>query len=398
MSPDKSKIYRSSKSKEVRENINKRLAFKRKIDRIQKFSAEDLNKSSYFLPSSDRYKEHNWTRLISEGVLVDTGYDGEPIASYVIGTGVIKSMYDNLSKDFVGFINKDHERSIYLGTFTKDDLRLVEIENGRFALDVNVRLDHQLNAVADLLREDQHRAISVELGLEDATLISASELGIKIDEDDFDYPVVLVNKATLQGYGVVRSPKDPNAYNEELLSSEQKGDKMAELDKKVDIEAEEEKKTEAINIDDKKEELADVEFKTDENSDEKELESEKDNTSDEPEESKNESTDEPNKAEDKSADEPHDLVATGSNLSKLGEAIDQLKATITEKDEKIAELERKLSEQSIANMSTEEVTARLLARATICAKTQSEGAKLSASEANSAEQIVESVQKAFANL
>lgn len=382
-----SNIFDSSQSREVQRSIRKRRNFKKEVDKVQKFSAVSQNKVLH-ATVAEFSEEDKWTRLIEEGVLVDEDQAGNSVASYVIGTGVIKRMYNQMPDDFEGYIDKDHIRAIYLGTFTKNDLRLVPIENNRYALDVRVNLDHQLNAVADLLREDQYRAISVDLGINDADVVMASELGEEAMDGGYDYPVIHITDASLHGYAVVRNPKDPNAYNDFLLNFE--------TNKGVDMTTNDEKATEALQA--AEEEKVEVTQAEEENNvEEKTLEATTETI--EEEDTENEGEEVSKEVEKDNDDElPEEVNASTSKLEELGEAINQLKAQITEKDARIAALEKKLSAESIAHMSVEEQIGRLIASATVAQKSEAEGSKTTTPEANNIESRAESISAAFASL
>lgn len=75
-------------------------------------------------------------RLLDEGTVVMA--DGSP--HFIIMNGTIKKWYDNLAEDFVGTINKAHAdfRSdpLLYGEWTKKDLTIVDIGDGRVGVDV----------------------------------------------------------------------------------------------------------------------------------------------------------------------------------------------------------------------------------------------------------------------
>lgn len=101
-------------------------------------------------------------RLLDEGaVLYDSGE-----VRFFIKRGAIKEFYENLSDDYVGAIKLGHigivTMPILLGTWTKEDLTLVHIENDRYALDVELRLNEELNIVKDLKSLDYTLGTSAE--------------------------------------------------------------------------------------------------------------------------------------------------------------------------------------------------------------------------------------------
>ena len=72
----------------------------------------------------------------------------------------------NLTDDFVGTVNLGHTdfatHPYILGEFTKNDLTIVDIENDRKALDVNLRLDEDSTFVKELRRQPYDIGVSAE--------------------------------------------------------------------------------------------------------------------------------------------------------------------------------------------------------------------------------------------
>lgn len=179
----------------------------------RQFSLEGTNFSS-----SLKTEGENWCRLIDEGVVVDNSFfSDEPIAYAVIRKGVLKKWYESLTDDFVGTIDKDHNRSIDLGQFTKDDLRLVELEDGRYAIDANVKLDQELYAVKDLLKMNNRTALSVEMFVNADEYATAEK--VTGDEAQGKYLVPLIDDLKIEGYAVCLAPKSANSYKDGLLEN-----------------------------------------------------------------------------------------------------------------------------------------------------------------------------------
>ena len=105
-----------------------------------------------------------WVPLLDEGAVVDAY--GE--VDFFIMRGALRAFYDELSSDHVGVIKMGHldfisQFPIVLGEWTKSDLRLVELDNGREGLEVNVKLNRDLNIVQDLLKMPYTLGISAEV-------------------------------------------------------------------------------------------------------------------------------------------------------------------------------------------------------------------------------------------
>ena len=104
-------------------------------------------------------------RLLDEGMIVTA--DGQP--DFYIAKGAINDYLEAFPDDIVGTINLGHmpfaNFPIILGTWSKEDLSVVETEGGRVGLDVTFRLDTNLNIVQDLLRMPYDLGISSEVFL-----------------------------------------------------------------------------------------------------------------------------------------------------------------------------------------------------------------------------------------
>lgn len=105
-------------------------------------------------------------RLLDEGAVVYA--DG--IIDFYIEKGTLSAYYDSLSDDYVGTINLGHmnfaEYPKILGTWTKKDLHLVDIGDGRQALDVDLHLNYEISDVRDLTLMPFDVAVSAEFSYE----------------------------------------------------------------------------------------------------------------------------------------------------------------------------------------------------------------------------------------
>lgn len=112
-------------------------------------------------------EEHVQTvRLLDEGTV--TYSDGS--INFYIEKGTLADYYNNLSDDYEGTINLGHmafaEYPKILGTWTKKDLHLVDIGDGRQALDVDLRLNYEISDVRDLALMPYDVAVSAEFSYE----------------------------------------------------------------------------------------------------------------------------------------------------------------------------------------------------------------------------------------
>lgn len=147
--------------REIGESLDKRKKAKQIID-----SSTDLankrNKED-FATLSSRYSVTESVRLLDEGAIL---YDDGSVRMF-FEKGVIQKYVDSLSDDFVGYINLGHidlwSVPLNLGTWTKADLKVVDLENGRQGLEVTPNLNKDLNIVKDLLAQEIPLSVSVEV-------------------------------------------------------------------------------------------------------------------------------------------------------------------------------------------------------------------------------------------
>lgn len=383
----------------IKTDVKHRQAVKKKWDKHCKYSADEmeatLNGEELFatydaIEEFDVTKDDgNWIRLLDEGVVVDGG----DWVYAVIGKGVLKRFFDELPKDFSGYIDKDHFRAIYLGKYGKNDIKLIELPNDRYAIDVNLKLDKSLFAVQDLLKEGGHNAVSVEMFTkvrEYATVSKVTGMSEKDVKEKYgwDYLVPIIEDLTIPGFAVCEAPKNANSYKEGLLENasetEKEGEDMTLKDKKAleELKAKEAEKVNAAEAgaegEGKKEELG---------------EGEKGDTT------------EPENADAGGDTTEKDVPATGAQMSdeqfeQIKGAIAELKEQIVAKDAEIAELKAQLEEkketEKSATMSTSDRIAELLDFATAAAPTQGEGAGETTSNMNEAAKIEDFYRQGFA--
>lgn len=360
--PEMFKIPKDSEAVRTRKNVMSRQKLKKKWDKHCKWAAEGemgLSGTSFAI---DKFSEEqdNFVRLLDEGVVVEG--DGTPYA--VIAKGALKEWYDNLPRNFSGYINKDHISGLDLGKFSKENLRVVEIGDDRYGIDVNVKLDHELYATKDLLHQMNRKALSAEFYYEADEYVKAS---VVTGEDFPDwYLIPKINAVSIVGYAVVDNPKNANSYDENLLekaSSEERNDMPEELKAKLD----EEEKAEASASPDvvAPEDEAPVE-ETEAPAEEAEVEAPVEAEAEEPAE-ETEAEAEPE------AEEETDKVE--ASIEEIGKQLEAFKAEIAEKDAKIAELEAKLAAKDAQKEGFENKLAKLLNFATTDEPTPAESAE-----------------------
>lgn len=228
----------------IKDSLDRRKKGKAFYDNAITLSSVDKENHYVSVNLSSGYVENKPTRLIDEGAITYEG--GDDIRLY-IKKGAVQAFYDSLSSDYVGYINLAHiditSLPLNLGTWTKDDLTVVDIGDGRKGLDVNVKLNRELHIVQDLLKQEIPLSISAELR------------GTLDLESSFKFNAPFYNEIDIAGFSVVANPANVNSTGENLNS---KGDSEMNLWEKIlklSSENKEEKKNEALeNKEDEKEE------------------------------------------------------------------------------------------------------------------------------------------------
>lgn len=228
----------------IKDSLDRRKKGKAFYDNAITLSSVDKENNYVSVNLSSGYVENKPTRLIDEGAITYEG--GNDIRLY-IKKGAVQAFYDSLSSDYVGYINLAHidiaSLPLNLGTWTKDDLTVVDIGDGRKGLDVNVKLNRELHIVQDLLKQEIPLSISAELR------------GTIDFESSFKFNAPFYNEIEIAGFSVVANPANVNSTGENLNS---KGDSEMNLWEKIlklSSENKEEKKNEALeNKEDEKEE------------------------------------------------------------------------------------------------------------------------------------------------
>ena len=228
----------------IKDSLDRRKKGKAFYDNAITLSSVDKENHYVSVNLSSGYVENKPTRLIDEGAITYEG--GDDIRLY-IKKGAVQAFYDSLSSDYVGYINLAHidiaSLPLNLGTWTKDDLTVVDIGDGRKGLDVNVKLNRELHIVQDLLKQEIPLSISAELR------------GTLDLESSFKFNAPFYSEIEIAGFSVVANPANVNSTGENLNS---KGDSEMNLWEKIlklSSENKEEKKNEALeNKEEEKEE------------------------------------------------------------------------------------------------------------------------------------------------
>lgn len=299
----------------IKDSLDRRKKGKAFYDNAITLSSVDKENHYVSVNLSSGYVENKPTRLIDEGAITYEG--GDDIRLY-IKKGAVQAFYDSLSSDYVGYINLAHiditSLPLNLGTWTKDDLTVVDIGDGRKGLDVNVKLNRELHIVQDLLKQEIPLSISAELR------------GTLDFESSFKFNAPFYNEIEIAGFSVVANPANVNSTGENLNS---KGDSEMNLWEKIlklSSENKEEKKNEAL-----------------ENKEEEKEEKEPSKEEKTPE-SKEEGTE--NKEEAKKGEEALETVEMSKDdmekINKFMDAFEALSAKVEALETENAELKEKL--------------------------------------------------------
>ena len=299
----------------IKDSLDRRKKGKAFYDNAITLSSVDKENHYVSVNLSSGYVENKPTRLIDEGAITYEG--GNDIRLY-IKKGAVQAFYDSLSSDYVGYINLAHiditSLPLNLGTWTKDDLTVVDIGDGRKGLDVNVKLNRELHIVQDLLKQEIPLSISAELR------------GTLDLESSFKFNAPFYNEIEIAGFSVVANPANVNSTGENLNS---KGDSEMNLWEKIlklSSENKEEKKNEALeNKEEEKEEK-------EPSKEEKALESKEEGTE--------------SKEEDKKGEETLETVEMSKDdmekINKFMDAFEALSAKVEALETENAELKEKL--------------------------------------------------------
>lgn len=298
----------------IKDSIERRKKGKAFYDNAITLSSVDKENHYVSVNLSSGYVENKPTRLIDEGAITYEG--GDDIRLY-IKKGAVQAFYDSLSSDYVGYINLAHiditSLPLNLGTWTKDDLTVVDIGDGRKGLDVNVKLNRELHIVQDLLKQEIPLSISAELR------------GTLDLESSFKFNAPFYNEIEIAGFSVVANPANVNSTGENLNS---KGDSEMNLWEKIlklSSENKEENKNEALE--NKEEEKEEKEPSKEENT----LESKEEGTENE---------------EAKKGEETLETVEMSKDdmekINKFMDAFEALSAKVEALEQENAELKEKL--------------------------------------------------------
>jgi len=190
--------------KEIQKSLKTRKEAKKILD--ESINLSNLKDKELTMNLSNiGFVEGTTMRLLDEGALY---YEGGEEVRLFFEKGTIQAFYDTLSDDYVGYVNLAHlniwDLPLNLGTWTKQDLSIVDIGNGRVGLNVDVHLNEKLHIVQDLMAQEIPLSLSAELGL-----------GLDYEESQRQgYPCI--EKINIKGFSIVGNPANANSTSIDL--------------------------------------------------------------------------------------------------------------------------------------------------------------------------------------
>ena len=209
------------------ERTERRKKYKKKVDSMFNLSYKDDEKMS--LSMNIKKLSDTTIRLLDEGAIV-----GDEYIDFIIKKGTLQKYMDgrneylpNLEEGFVGSVNLGHldfaTFPFIIGEWTKADLSLVDIDDERKGLDVNLRLDSESMFVKELERQPYDIGIS-------------SEFYYHVDWESTDaIGYLVIDEVYIFAYGLVGECGNVNSSGLELKGeSDMTKDKLAELKAKME--------------------------------------------------------------------------------------------------------------------------------------------------------------------
>ena len=253
------------------ERTRRRKKVKRKMDSIIGLSYHDKDKRVMSVSMEAKKLSDDKARLIDEGY-IDNGFviKKGAMEKYLNGQNQYVRGWEfdgehwtqtevlNLNDDFEGHVNLGHidfaTFPYILGHFDRNDLSLVEVENDRHALDVQLHLDEESVFIKELRRQPFNIGISAEFwvheNVEDTQALS----------ETLGYYLPVFDEIYIFAYGLVGECGNVNSSGLELNTKEtvmpNEKTNIEELELGIDAEEQEE---EAIEL---SEDVVDIEEPT----------------------------------------------------------------------------------------------------------------------------------------
>ena len=349
------------------ERTRKRKKFKRKMDSIIGLSFHDKEKKVMSLTVEPKKLSDSKARLIDEGY-IDNGFvikkgtlekylngQNQYVRGYEYdGEGYHQTEVLNLTSDFVGTVNLGHMdfavMPYILGTWTKDDLTLVDIENDRKALDVQLHLDEESMFIKELKRQSHDIGISAEFWVHE------NEEDTEALSETLGYYLPVFDEIYIFAYGLVGECGNVNSSGLEL-----KGEPMEDVKDNIILtepKDEEELGVEEVEIPVEEEQIAEEEA-VEETAEEVE-DTESADTEEEVEEA--ESEEETEESEEAVVEEVEEEVDEEDDDDEAEESDEEELSIVAELKEQIQTLTNRLTELAEANAKLKKTNRKLSAK------------------------------------
>lgn len=169
----------------------KRISTKKKLDAMVSLGVSEDNDNRLCLALQNTpTKTH---RLLDEGYILDK----HSIPYKYIAKGTVEKMYNAIPDDYVGKINVGHSSytnfPFPVGSWTKQDLEIVDMEDGRKALDVRLNLDEDSIFIQELRRTGVEIGLSIEMLVEHTNnkeVLSATKVPTVVDAQMYEFAIV----------------------------------------------------------------------------------------------------------------------------------------------------------------------------------------------------------------
>lgn len=341
------------------ERTRRRKIVKRKMDSIIGLSVHDKDKKVMSMSVDIQKLADDKARLLDEGY-IDNGFviKKGTLEKYLNGQNQYVRGWEfngeeweqtevlNLNSDFEGTVNLGHMdfsvMPFILGTWNKSDLSLVDTENDRKALDVQLHLDEESMFVKELRRQPFDIGVSAEFWyhINEADTEALSEtLGMYLPVFD---------EIFIFAYGLVGECGNVNSSGLELKGEPMKNKELENIIETEELDDKEELGVEEIDI-------------TEESADETaEATEETETEADEAEElSEGESEEEPTESEEADADEAEDSDESDSDEAEEDDALTEALNTVKDLTEQVQALTKKVGELTEANAKLKKTNRKL---------------------------------------
>lgn len=206
----------------IMNEINDYLKRKGTLDNLLNLSQESTEKECLSVDKVDN--SDGYMTLLSEGSVL---YQDGTIRLYLC-KGTLKNWYDSIDETFEGYVSTGHRDlnsyPVREGYFRKNDLKLVQDENGRYDLLVKPHVNTQLSNVKDMILQDEPFAISSEFlwyhkEIGDEDIEEYAKLIAYNVEHGGDIDVPITDKVEITGFSFVGNPGNAKSggYDPSLL-------------------------------------------------------------------------------------------------------------------------------------------------------------------------------------